>query len=239
MEKPSSPKFQDVEGMRFGITTATEYLGKKGIQSYWGYRCDCGNTGSTSLPNLKLKKSCGCLHKKSLAERRTSHGETKHGRRSAEWSAWSAINGRCLRASDPAFKYYGGRGIEVCDRWRNGDGAKGGFECFLEDMGRRPSPEHSIDRFPNNDGNYEPGNCRWATQIEQQRNRSGCHWVSWNGETITLQEACDRSCLSSLAVHARLGRGWTLETALRTPSKALGGGLSGDVEIIDLGTERR
>jgi hypothetical protein len=80
---------------------------------------------------------------------------------------------RCLRPLHKSFARYGGRGIKVCDRWLNGEGGKSGFECFLVDMGLRPSMNHSIDRYPDNDGNYEPGNCRWATTAEQHWNQRG------------------------------------------------------------------
>jgi hypothetical protein len=73
--------------------------------------------------------------------------------------------GRCEDSNQPAFKYYGARGIKVCERWR------GSYENFLADMGRRPSPVHSLDRYPNNDGDYEPSNCRWATDSEQNSNK--------------------------------------------------------------------
>lgn len=78
---------------------------------------------------------------------------------------------RCSNANEPGWHLYGGRGIRVCDRWLKGDGIRSGFECFLADMGPRPSDDHSIDRFPDNDGNYEPNNCRWATPKQQANNR--------------------------------------------------------------------
>ena len=89
----------------------------------------------------------------------------------AEYRAWANMKQRCNNPKDKDYKDYGGRGIKVCDRWLHN------FENFLADMGKRPSPQHSIDRYPNNDGNYEPSNCRWATQIEQAQNRRKSHKV--------------------------------------------------------------
>jgi len=87
----------------------------------------------------------------------------------AEYAALRSAVNRCHREKDAGFIRYGARGISVCERWRFGEGGRSGFECFLEDMGRKPSPELSLDRI-NNDGNYEPGNCRWATDHEQRTN---------------------------------------------------------------------
>jgi hypothetical protein len=118
---------------------------------------------------------------------------------------------RCYNPREPQFKDWGGRGIRVCDEWR------GNFEAFLRDVGDRPGPEFQLDRI-NNDGNYEPGNVRWATRTEQSRNRRCSRRLTVSGETLTLREWAERTGINERTLRHRAFRlGWTDERAVCTP----------------------
>jgi len=138
------------------------------------------------------------------------HGHSRRGHQSAEYICWQAIKRRCLDPKRSKFEYYGGRGIKICDRWENS------FENFLFDVGPRPSRKHSIDRFPNRHGNYEPGNVRWATRQQQTDNRDCTRWVELNGEKITVSDACQRLKRNLILVNRRISIGWTPERAVLT-----------------------
>lgn len=137
----------------------------------WGhavneYLCACGVAFSAVVNNVMSgnTKSCGCLRKEVVAA--TGRKNRRHGesRQTAEYRTWMGMKIRCYYPNTNGYENYGGRGIKVCERWLNS------FESFLADMGRRPSTSHSIDRV-NVNGNYEPKNCRWATDKQQRRNR--------------------------------------------------------------------
>jgi hypothetical protein len=144
---------------------------------------------------------------------RTKHGAAGRGKELPEYVIWEGMKGRCSPSSKGKLRrLYFGRGIRVCEQWASS------FENFFADMGPRPSRKHSIDRFPNNDGNYEPGNCRWATQAEQHANRSVTRRVSFDGEQLLLPELAERLGLTYTALEARLRRGWS-ESDLRNGKK--------------------
>lgn len=161
-------------------------------------QCDCGKRTNVRLNNLRSGQivSCGCVRRK------YHDGQYK----SLAYRSWDMMKQRCTNPSDPAYHNYGGRGISVCGRWMD-------FEPFLEDMGERPSPEHSIDRIDTN-GNYEPGNCRWATRKEQNRNRRDNVLLTLGDETLCISEWSDRTGIDACSIRGRIRLGWSVEDAL-------------------------
>jgi hypothetical protein len=152
--------FIDILDQVFGRLTVVERVGARPVK--WRCKCECGGETITLGRSLREghTRSCGCLIGETAKKTMTTHGQS----RTALYATWT---GMILRCSNPNFKQwddYGGRGIKVCDRWRHS------FENFLADLGERPSPKHTLDRM-DVDGNYEPGNCRWATRAEQVENK--------------------------------------------------------------------
>lgn len=216
---PSHPRFVNHTGRRFGKLVVVEFAGKIGGKKTplyaWLCLCDCGLTKIIASGTLvNATRSCGCM-----ATTKT-HGAAG-GKGTSEYHIWTAMKARCYRSSDPAFGRYGGRGITICARRKNS------FETFLADMGPRPSKSHSIDRFPNNDGNYEPDNwvlaqfdcastdnCRWATSSEQMRNMRRNRTLTINGET---------KCLTDWAKHAGINPGLVSQRFLtgRSPEECI------------------
>lgn len=137
---------------------------------FWLCRCVCGTYKAVAGISLKAgdTQSCGCYLAECVAQRSTTHGATcgaTHGKRVApEYKSWVAMKARCLNPRATSYENYGGRGIKICQRWRDS------FKKFRADMGKRPSLSHTLDRI-NNNGHYKPSNCRWATKLQQNRNK--------------------------------------------------------------------
>jgi hypothetical protein len=163
------------------------------------------------LNALSLCAGVGMLGEAAMTGRKPIHGLT----RTPEYRAWQGMRLRCTDPEHKAYPRYGGRGIKVCDRWLES------VENFIADMGPKPTPAHELDRFPNNDGNYEPGNCRWATRSENCRNRRSSRFIESAGERLTLAEWAARTGLRADLISERVERGWTPEAALSTPARRI------------------
>ena len=175
-------------------------------QRQWTCRCDCGTEKVVGQRAMRtgMVKSCGCLNEE-LKKQRITHGHARKGAHSGAYKAWRGIFQRCENPNTDQWANYGGRGITVCESWRD-------FANFLADMGERPRGK-SIERL-DVDGNYEPSNCVWATAIEQARNQRRTIWVHYRGKERCLKEACELSGVNYMTAIDRLQRGWPAERAL-------------------------
>jgi hypothetical protein len=200
----------EMKRRKFGRLTVVQFAGiNTHRKKLWRCLCDCGASVVVVGSSLRsgLTKSCGCYR----AEYRVTHGKSRNG--TPEYRVWAGMLSRCLTSSSSGYHNYGGRGIKVCDRWMS-------FENFFADMGPRPSPRHSIDRFPDNNGNYEPNNCRWAVKEMQDRNRRTNRLLAHRGEILCLTEWAERKGLHPAVLDWRLRNGWTITESIETPSGA-------------------
>jgi hypothetical protein len=213
MRKPRSMN-NDLTGQRFTrwlVIDRAYTPSTKG--SMWNCECDCGTLRVVSLSNLRgnLSKSCGCLHRERLGNRRRTHGMSQG--KSPEYAVWQNIKTRCTNKKRREYKNYGGRGIVMSPRWITS------FENFLADVGKRPSPKHTIDRIDNDRG-YEPGNVRWATRTEQNQNKRNSRLVTHDGVTKTVAAwARDLGFTSDFLYYRLFNRGMSFENAISTPKQ--------------------
>jgi hypothetical protein len=162
-------KALDISGLRFGRLTALHIDPLRGTNRHWVCACECGNRATVQISRLRSgkTKSCGCLRSEVLraicGKARRRHGHASNWEKTSEYHSWQAMWRRCTNPKHKSYADYGGRGIRVCDRWKD-------FSKFLEDMGLKPGRGFSIDRIENQ-GNYEPGNCKWSTPKQQAGNR--------------------------------------------------------------------
>lgn len=198
-------KFEDLTGKKFGKLTVIKYVfTNKNKKRCWLCKCDCGNEKiipATLLVQQKVK-SCGCLRK--------NYFDKKHGLRNSRlYNIWCNMKSRCNNAKNPCYKNYGGRGITICEEWKE-------FLPFYNwAMANGYKDNLTIDRI-NNDGNYCPENCRWTTWETQFNNRSDCHYISYNGITKTFTEWCKTIGISREGLKQRFSLGWSIEKALTT-----------------------
>lgn len=212
---PTHPLFQNLTGLEFGRLTVLSYAGQsKGERSLWTCKCICGTIKIITGRHLKKStQSCGCLTKE-VNSARCKITSVKHGMsKSITYISWQLMKNRCTNPAAPFYERYGGRGIKVCNRWLD---KENGFTNFYEDMGERRSKAYSIDRI-DNDGNYEPENCRWATRTEQTRNRRNTRRLMFNGKEHSVQQLAEILNLTTTSIYFRLYSGWTLEQILSTP----------------------
>ena len=201
-----------IAGERFNRWTVLRPYGMLGKYHTVWCRCDCGTEQEVRESHLRAgaSKSCGCSNRAPLTHGMAGRLDDK-GARVPEYRTWGHIIQRCTNPNHPGFRGYGARGITVCDRWRES------FAAFYEDMGPRPSSKHSIDRI-DNDGGYEPGNCRWATKKTQSRNTSTNRLLTFRGRTQSLAAWAEETGISQFTLSTRVNTlGWSVERALTEP----------------------
>ncbi len=201
---------KDITGQRFGRLVVIEFVKTENKNAYWLFKCDCGIEKIGLGRSLRDKSvvSCGCYRKTVGFKATHKRSNTK------EFRTWAGLKNRCNNPKDPAYINYGGRGIKVCDRWVDS------FENFLDDMGQAPSKNHSIDR-KDNDGNYCPENCRWATPIQQSNNRRSSLTYEYEGGMLTLREISSLTKTPLNLLQDRVQRlGWSVNDAINRPARS-------------------
>lgn len=210
----------DLTGKRFGrlivIKQTEDYVSPAGKHlKQWECRCDCGNTCIATGCNLKAGRqtSCGCGRAEKLKNIATKHGMAK----TSIHNKWMGIIQRCEDVNNRNYPRWGGRGIKICKRWRDS------FEAFYEDVSKLEhygEDGYTLDRYPDLNGNYEPGNVRWATAKQQANNTRSNVCLTYKGETHTVAEWADIVAIPYFTLMQRINElGWSVEKALETPSR--------------------
>ena len=204
-------QYKDITGQRFGRWTVIEPAGKTSDNhKLWHCRCDCGierNVVGKELRNGK-SKSCGCLSTDTFRETITKHGLRYH----PLYVTWCNIHARCENSNNPEYKHYGGRGIRVCDEWKDVTS----FIGWAEANGYRSGLQ--IDRIDNN-GNYEPDNCRFVTHTGNQNNKRTNRLLTYEGRTQTISQWAKELNVPSDRIRSRLNMGWNVEDVLFKPKQ--------------------
>jgi len=207
--------FKDLSNQKFNKLTVVKFSERRGGSYFWECLCECGNKSIVDGYRLKTEriKSCGCLMKNKDKTKNTSY------------KCWYTMINRCTDSQNLGYADYGGRGIGVCSRWLV-------FENFIEDMGDRPSKIYSIERN-NTNGNYEPGNCRWATTKEQTRNKRNNIWLEHNGERLVLMDWASKLGVNQSSLSNQLKTTpFNLIVEKYELKKSLGGNIRASSKII-------
>lgn len=199
----------NLAGQRFGRWLVLDEAGRnKANAVLWLCRCDCGTERAVRTHGLRSGKtqSCGCYNRERIVQSSRTHGLSN----TPLWNSWRNMISRTTNTKDKNYSYYGGRGISVCAEWRES------FEAFVRDMGPSHEAGLTLDRI-NVDGNYEPENCRWATPLEQGRNKRNNRLLTFNGRTMPLSEWAENVGIDHTVIRSRLRIGWPVERALTEP----------------------
>ena len=209
----------DISNQKFGRLTAIEKSTNICGKTAWKCLCDCGNIAYVSTSNLTCNriKSCGCIKQELLMRRNITHNQ----RHTRLYEVWKGIKQRCYNPKHRAYHNWGGRGIKMCEDWKNN------FQSFYDwSYANGYSPENqkdeknklTIDRIDVN-GNYEPSNCRWVKRSKQARNKRANKIISYRSEEHCLVEWCEYLNLNYPTIYSRLNKGWSVERAFETPTK--------------------
>lgn len=204
-------KALDLKGKKFNNLTVLEKTKNKGEKVLWKCQCACGKITFVTTCNLRgdKVKSCGCLKNQNLISRNTKHNQ----RHTKLYEVWKSIKQRCLNPNNRYFKNYGGRGITICKEWKDD------FINFYNWSIENGYKENlTIDRIDNN-GNYDPSNCRWTNRYIQANNTRNNHYIFFNNENLTISQWAKKLNISYHTLFLRLKNGWSIEKALTTPIK--------------------
>lgn len=204
-------KFIDISGLKFHRLLVLERTPRKGSSAYWLCRCDCGNIKEVRGSELKdgNTKSCGCFSKDYHRDKNLKHGYAKKQNRHPMYESWKSMLQRCENPKATRYDRYGGRGISVCDRWHD-------FSQFEKDMAKTWNKGLTLERIDNN-ANYEPSNCRWATRSEQLCNTNRTVFLTAHGLIMSLTEWARCLGVNPKAFNTRKRLGWSDKKIIDTP----------------------
>lgn len=210
-------QFIDRSGRRYGRLLVVKRVdvgpASQGRRVKWLCLCDCGSEKVATGHELAAghTRSCGCLQRETVGEMSRTHGQSK---RSGAYSSWAAAKARCYNPKHNAYRYYGGAGITMCERWQNS------FEAFFEDMGPRPKGM-TLDRLDQTKG-YEPGNVRWATHKEQSENRGNIRAFRWKGQWMTRKAIAEMERIPYTSLVKAIRKTNTIQAAVQYVRDRLG-----------------